>query len=263
MPALSSSQLVARACATAHVPAWVQQGGQYLNIILDDLCQQYDLDLAKGTFNFNFSLGIVANPNFINIQAGSGPYALPLDFLRANKDECIWFNQGVPYPLIAVDISEYDWQVQQAGNQNYPYLVAIDLSQIPPVAVVWPGAGGAFPVMLRYQRQMPAIGSGGPAVNGWNPGSLAPEVSPVIPWFPNQSYLLKALAGKLCEEADDTRAQTFLGDGDPNNPGAGAILRAYLKQANDNSDRAKRVTLDRRRFKHRWSSLPDTKRVGF
>ena len=93
---LSSSQLVARACASAHVPAWVVQGGQYLNSILSDLCQTYDLDLAKGTFNFNFSLGIVSNPNFINIQSGSGPYALPTDFLRACKDEAIWFNQGVP-----------------------------------------------------------------------------------------------------------------------------------------------------------------------
>lgn len=259
----SSSQLISLSCQAAHVPAWIVQAGQLLNSILSDLCQTYDLDLAKGTFNFNFSLGIVSNQNFINIQSGSGPYALPLDFLRACKDEAIWFNQGVPYPLICVDIAEYDWQVQQAGNQAYPYLIAIDLSQIPPVAVVWPGSAGAFPVMLRYQRQMPDIGSGKPITNGWNPGLLAPEISPVIPWFPNQRYLLKQLTGMLCELADDTRAQTFLGDGDPNNPGAQAILRHYLQMANDNSDRAKRVTLDRRRFRTPFYRLPNTKRVGF
>jgi hypothetical protein len=260
---LSSSQIVQRACATAHVPHWTSQGGQYLNAILSDLCQSFDFDLAKGTFNFDFTTGIVQNTNFPNIQSGCGPYALPFDYLRAVKDECIWFNQGVPYPLICVDLSEFDWQVQQAGNQAYPYLFATDLSQIPPVGVVWPGSSGAYPVMIRYYRQMPDIGSGAAPVNGWNPGTLAPELSPVVPWFPSQRYLLKQLAGQLCEEADDARAQTFLGDGDPNNPGAQAILRKYLQQKDDNSDRAKRVTLDRRRFSRNFYQLPSTKRVGF
>lgn len=260
---LSASQIVNLACATAHVPAFTSQGGQLLNSILSDLCQTYDFDLVKGTFNFDFSVGLVTNSNFPNIQSGSGPYALPYDYLRAVKDECIWFNQGVPYPLICVDLSEFDWQVQQAGNQAYPYLFATDLSQIPPVGVVWPGSSGVYPVMIRYYRQMPDIGSGAAVVNNWDPGILPPETSPVVPWFPNQRYLLKQLSGMMCELADDSRAQTFLGDGEPNNPGAQAILRKFLSLKDDNSDRAKRVTLDRRRFSRNFSTLPDTKRVGF
>lgn len=260
---LSSSQIVNLCCQTAHTPGWISQAGQLLNAILSDLCQTYDFDLIKGTFNFDFTVGVVTNTNFPNIQAGSGPYALPADYLRAVKDECIWFNRGVPYPLICVDLAEFDWQVQQAGNQAYPYLFATDLSQKPPVGVVWPGSSGAYPVMIRYYRQMPDIGSGALPVNGWDPGILPPEASPVVPWFPNQRYLLKQLSGMLMELADDTRAQTFLGDGDPNNPGAQAILRNYLKMKDDNSDRAKRVTLDRRRFSRSFGNLPDTKRVGF
>jgi hypothetical protein len=262
---LTSAQIVSIACQIARFPGATVTAGQMLNSILSDLCQTYDFDLAKGTYNFNFNVGIVSNANFPNVQAGSGPYTLPAPYLRAVKGECIWFNQGVPYPLIPVDLDEFDWQVQQAGNQAYPYLFATDMSQTPPVGLVWPGASGAYPVTIRYYQQMPDIGSGATSLtaNGWNSGTATPDVSPVVPWFPNQRYLLKQLAGMVMELADDERAQTFLGDGDPNNPGAQAILRHYLALKDDNSDRAKTVGLDRRRFSRNFYTLPDTKRVGF
>ena len=262
---LTSAQIVTLACQTAQCPGFITQSGQLLNSILADLSQTYDLDICRGTFNFPFNTGVVVASNFPNIQAGSGPYALPVDYLRAARDECIWFNHGVPYPLICVDLSEFDWQVQQAGNQAYPYLFATDMSQQPPVGVVWPGASGAYPVMIRYFRQMADIGSGISPVNSnsWDPGTDPPEISATVPWFPSQRYLLKQLSGMLMELSDDTRAQTFLGDGDPNNPGAQAILRHFLQLKDDNNTRAKRVTLDRRRFSRAFYQLPDTKRVGF
>ena len=262
---LTSAQIVNLACATAHVPGWTTQAGQLLNSILADLCQTYDFAVARGTFSSVFNTGIVQSGEFPNIVAGGGPYVLPSDFLRFVKDENIWFNQGVPYPMIAVDLSEFDWQVQQAGNQAYPYLFASDMSQDPPVFVVWPGASGAYLFMIRYQRQMADIGSGIAPTNGnsWNPGTTAPESASVVPWFKNQRYLLKQLSGMLMELADDPRAQTYLGDGDGQNPGAQSILRKYLALHDDNSDRAKRVTLDRRRFSRAFWSLPDTKKIGF
>ena len=239
-----------RACLPdGAVPGLHRAGGELLNAILSDLCQTYDLDLAKGTFNFNFNPGLVTTSAYPNIQAGGGPYPLPADFLRCVKDEVIWFLQGVPYPMIPVDLSEYDWYVQQAGNQSYPYIFATDMSQSPPVAVVWPPASGAYPCMVRYFRQMPDIAT--------------PETSATVPWFPSQRYLLKQLSGMLMEINDDDRAQTFLGDGDPDNPGAQSILRAYLKLKDDSSNRSKRVTLDRRRFNRQFSSLPNTKTVGW
>lgn len=248
---LTAAQLVTLACQTARCPNFTSQGGQLLNSILSDLCQTYDFDVVKGTFNFNFNPGLVTTPNdFPNMAAGGGPYALPADYLRAVKDEVLWFLQGVPYPMIPVDLSEFDWQVQQAGNQAYPFLWATDISQSPPVAVVWPAPSGAYPVMVRYYRQMPDIAT--------------PETSTTVPWFPNQRYLLKQLSGMLMELTNDSRSQTFLGDGDPNNPGAQAILRNYLKLKDDKSDRAQRVTMDRRRFNRgNYSSLPNTKRVGW
>lgn len=225
------------------------QAGQLLNSILSDLCQTYDFALARGTYTFNFNTTQQTSAEFPNIGPGCGPYPLPADFLRFNIDEAIWFLQGVPYPMVPIDISEYDWQVQQVGNQAFPYLFATDMSQSPPLLVVWPGASGGFQCMTRYQRQMPDITS--------------PESSATVPWFPNQRYLLKQLSGMLMELTDDERAQTFLGDGDPNNPGAQSILRKYLELKDDQSNRAKKVHLDRRRFGAGWSRLPNTKTLGW
>ncbi len=262
--ALSSQQLIALAVQVAKARNMTSQAGQLLNAILSDLCETYDLDVAKGTFNFVFNPGLVTSATeFPNVNLGGGPYPLPSTYLRACKDEVMWFLQGVPYPLIPVDLAEFDWQVQQAGNQSYPYLWATDMSQTPPVGVVWPPPSGAFPVMVRYYQQMPDIGSGLTSANGWAAGSAAPESSAVVPWFPNQRYLMKQLSGMLMEITDDERSQTFLGDGDPNNPGAQSILRHYLQLKDDSGNRAKRVTLDRRRFSTAFSSLPNTKKVGW
>ena len=259
---LSSAQICSLALQTAHTPGWTAQAGQLLNSILADLCQTYDFAICRGTVSFTFATGLNASAEFPNIVAGSGVYTLPTDYLRACKDEVMWFNQGVPYPMISCDLAEFDWMVQQSGNQAYPYLYTTDMSQSPPLAVVWPGASGAYPVMVRYQRQMADIGSGVAPVNGntWNPGTTAPESAPVVPWFPNQQYLLTRLSGELMRIADDPRFSAFLGDGAS---GAEGILRKYLLLKDDYSNRAKRVTLDRRRFSRPFSQLPDTKRVGF
>src|SRR5579883_892488 len=185
---LTSAQIITLACQTAKCPGFTSQAGQFLNAILSDLCQDFDLDVARATFNFNFATNLVVNTNFPNVQAGSGPYALPADYLRARKGDVMWFNQGVPYPLIPIDIDEFDVMVQTGGFQAYPYLWATDMAETPPQAVVWPGAQGVFPVMVRYYSQMPDIGSGKTSSNNWAAGAVAPELSSVVPWFPNQRF---------------------------------------------------------------------------
>lgn len=247
---LTAAQIVTIATQTARAPGYVAQAGQLLNSILSDLCQTYDIPAARKTFTSVFNpVGAPANANYTNLQPGAGPYALPADFLRCIRDDQMWFLQGVPYPMIAVDLAEYDWYVQQAGNQSYPYVMATDLSASPPLFVVWPAASGAYPFQFRYQSQMPDIDT--------------PETSAVVPWFPNQRYLMKQLSGMLMELTDDDRSQTFLGDGDPDNPGSQAILRKYLKEMNDPNTRAKRVTLDRRRFRNPTANLKITKATGW
>jgi len=253
---LTSAQIVALACQGANVPGWTAQGGQLLNEILSDLCYDYDLALARQTFNFNFNPSLLTPIGNLNIQAGNGPYVLPSGYLRAEKGSVKWFLLGVPYDMVPIDIAEFDSMVEQAGNQSYPFLFATDLSQEPPIAYVWPPASGAYPAMIRYFSLMPDIGSGSPAVNGWNPGSSPPGSSSVEPWFPKVGYLRKMLTAKLRDLANDPEAEGKIAS-------ATEMLRGYLINKDDDSNRAKRITLDARRFRRGFSTLRNTKSVGW
>lgn len=258
MAGLTAQQLVRQACQTARGPGYTQQAGQLLNAILAELCQDYDFQIARGTYRFNFNPGLTSLVG--STTAGSGPYPLPADFLRCEGPNSVFYTiNGQPYPLVPCDLSEFDMTVQQAGMQSFPYLFATDLSaqdeaaegQSAPQAYVWPPPSGAFPVMVRYFRQMPDI--------------AAPENSAVIPWFPNQTYLLTRLTGEVMKLTDDARAPSFLG-GTPDRSGMGAldILTRYLKMKDDTNNRAQSVKLDRRQFgRGGYGRLPNTKKIGF
>lgn len=244
---LQAQQIVALALQDASAPGYTSQGGQLLNVILQELCQTYDLDAAKGTYSFNFNPGLITTNVYPNVTPGGGPYPLPSDYLRmVDEKDAIWFLQGVPYPMIPCDLSEYDNLVQQAGLQSYPYIFATDMSQSPPNLLVWPPASGAYPCTIRYRRQMPDI--------------VSPESSTTVPWFPNTQYLRTRLAGEVMKITGDDRWKDFLGDGPF---GAQGILERFLQLKDDTSDRAQTVKLDRRRFRTNISRLPNTKTVGW
>jgi hypothetical protein len=245
--ALTAAQIVTIACQTAKCPGFTSQAGQLLNSILSDLCENFDFELARGTSNFNFNPSLSPTAEFPNLQFGAGPYPLPADFLRvADNKEVMWFLLGVPYPMIPVDMSEYDNLVQQAGLQSYPYLYATSMDTQPPIMVVYPPPSGAYPVMVRYFRQMPDI--------------TTPETSNVAPWFPNQQYLLTRLSGELMRITDDERWRAFLGEGED---GCVGILDRYLKMKDNQGTRAKTVKLDRRMFGRKFSTLENTKSIGW
>ena len=181
---LSNAQIIALACEAAHSPGKTSQAQQLLNAILGDLCRNYDHAAARGLFNFVFDPVVVSN-------FGSGPYALPADYLRTSgssgstgsQKSSWWVLNGVPYPMVPIDLSEFDMQVQMAGQQSYPYLWATDMSQSPPVGFAYPPPSGFYQASLRYQRLMPDIDFSGP-----NP-------VPTNPWFPDTGYLFTRLTG--------------------------------------------------------------------
>jgi hypothetical protein len=79
----------------------------------------------------------IPQPNISpSVQFGSGPYTMPLDYLRlsgssgshGSQRSFIWWLDGVPYPVIPVDLAEFDMQVQQTGLQSYVWLAATDMS---------------------------------------------------------------------------------------------------------------------------------------
>ncbi len=135
--ALTFDQICTIACETAHSPGKIGFARQFLNQILSDLCEQYDFADARGIylFNFNPSLSSATLPGG---QFGSGPYGLPLDYLRASGSSgssgsqkfAIWYLNGTPYPMIPCDLAEFDIQIQQAGLQSYPWMVTTNMGDV-------------------------------------------------------------------------------------------------------------------------------------
>ena len=238
---LSCQQLVTLACQIAKVPGYTSQAGQLLNMSLQELCQDYDLEVCKGITQFYLS------------TAGIGPNALPTDWLRAKRNDVFYTNAGTKYFLINQANEDFDALVVTAGLANFPvdYTVYFDSTGVlGPQMYVWPPPSSSFQVTARYYRQMPDY--------------TTPETNQSVPWFPNTKYLLQRLAGELMQLSDDERAPMFLGSGDDDNEAsAAAILKRYLKMEGDQEDRVKVVTLDRRRFGNSFNRLPNTKKIGF
>lgn len=248
--ALTAAQIVSLACTDAHAPGFSAQAGQFLNMILGDLCRTFDFEVAAKTYYGNFNPGLSAVVG--NSIYGSGPYPLPADFLRMKDDKAaFWTLLGVVYPLIPCDLSEFDMLVQQADIQSYPYIIATDMSvqdetdqgDSTPVFYVYSPPSGAYPFTIRYYAQQADI--------------VQPESSATVPWFPHQGYLrLKLAAALMMGPADDERGAAW-------DLRADDMLREYLKLKDNKSNRAAVVKLDRRWFGRSFSSLPNTKQVGW
>src|SRR5574337_1109250 len=170
---LQAQEIVARACQIAKCPGYTTQAGQLLNVVLQELAQTYDFDVAQGFFQFTFNPTLNNTINN-NVVVGSGPYNLPTDFLRCEPDDFWYMISGVPYFPVPIDLNEFDATVQQAGLQSYPYWYAIDVSLSPPGLYIYPPPSGAFPATMRYRKQLSDIAT--------------PETSSTVPWFPNQNY---------------------------------------------------------------------------
>ena len=255
---LTAAQICAKAANIARVPGFLVQAGDYLNVVLAELAQNYDMMLIKQTYNFNFA------PSQIN-YLGQAFQNYPANYLRSINRESFYVIQGVPYPMIHVDQNEFDMLVQQAGISNYPVFFTVDMSLTGasnslvagtpgllnvPIALFWQVPSGAYPVTQRYYSQ---------------PADIAtPSTSSQVPWFPNQNYLITRVAGELMKDADDERAPSFLSANEDMYPmGAGVLLRHYLQMEGDKGDRVQTVTLDRRRFGYRYDNLKQTKVLGW
>lgn len=253
---LTSAQIISLAVQDARVPGMTSQAGQIMNMVLSDLCQTYDFSVTKRTFNFTF------NASQIN-SLGQFYQNLPSDYLRGIRNESFYVISGVPYPMISVDLEEFDMLVQQAGLANFPVFYATDMSlagvtnsasgaggAAVPVLLAWQVPSGAYPVTIRYYSAIPDI--------------TTPETSAAVPWFPNQTYLRRRIAGELMGLSDDERMADFLSDDQDHHPnGAGVILRRFLQMEGDKNTRAKTVQLDRRRFGTSFDRLRNTKTIGW
>ena len=113
----------------------------------------------------------------------------------------------------------------------------------PPMGYPYPPPSGAFPVMLRYQRIMPPL-------------TQAQVNAGAYCWFDDDQALVDGLAGRMMAYSDDAR----------DNPSEARFrqkMAQYLALADDNANRAQTVQLDRRTFGRSFSSLKNTKTVGW
>ena len=212
---LTAAQICSLAQQDARCPGFTTQAGNLLNMILSDLCQQYDFDLARQVYQFTF------NPSQLNFQ-NQAYQNLPSNYLRGIRNGSYYIISGVPYPMIPCDfVEEYNMLVEFVGLANFPVFWATDMSltgtsnsstgsggSLVPVALFWQIPSGAYQAFIYYYSQMPDITS--------------PATSSTIPWFPNQSYLRRRLAGELMLQTNDDRADAFLSSDEERHPsGAG------------------------------------------
>lgn len=231
MAYLQSQQIVSLACSIAKCPGFLSQGGQFLNMTLEDLWLHRDLKINRVT-------------EFISVQANNfGPFTLPLNYLRTYD---LFFQQNnLPYFLNPISTEEYDQEFKDPSIANYPYefmtiLVDETTAQANNSAgtlFIYPQSSGAITLTHRYMVKQPDI--------------AAPESSTVIPWFPDQDYLITATAARLMQITDDTRRDKYLADMDK-------MLRIHLIMEGDEQQVVKSVRLDPRRF-HTNRTLKPTK----
>ncbi|MGR3910013.1 hypothetical protein Q3A80_23510 [Burkholderia sp. SR8] len=231
MAYLQAQQIVARACAVAKCPGFIQQGGIYLNMVLEDLWLHRDLKINRVT-------------EFVTVQANNyGPFALPMNYLRPYD---LFFQQNnLPYFLHPISTEEWDQEFKDPSIANYPYEFMTILydettaqaNQSAGQLFIYPQSSGQITLTHRYMVKQPDI--------------VTPETSTVIPWFPDQQYLIKATAVELMGETDDTRQEVWRAQCE-------AMLRTHLIMEGDEQQVVKSVRLDPRRF-HTNRTLKPTK----
>lgn len=217
----TSAQLCNRACFIAKAPGFLIQAGQYLNMILEDLCQTYDFDFIRETLTLPVS-PLPAN-GAANLPSG---YALATDHLRTR--EVFYYVSGEPFYLTQMPIEEYDQLYNGPGISNYPENYAVRTETDPYTIYFYQPPQIPLTMFVRYQPQMADI--------------LNPETSTSIPWFINQRYLLKKLAADLMGETDDGRAPKWQAE-------AEGMLEKFLIMKDDKENYAQTIKLDRRVFK--------------
>lgn len=228
---LSCQQLITRACVDAGVPNYTAQAADKLNMLLADLAQFYNWDILR-------------SPVTISVSAGLNQYSLPQDYLRIRK--WYYYINGQEFNINMIPLEQWLELFQGPGNQTYPEWGASDLSPLqnnpatPPQLRIWPTPAMSITLQGYYFRQPPDYANA--------------ATSAAIPWFPNQSILLRRLTAELMSSSADKRRQEFLSEYE-------AWLEKYGKLANDEDGYAPTIGKDARRFSGGSQNATPTKQL--
>ena len=240
-PGLTCQQIVVLACQETKGSNYLTQAGQYLNLVLQELSQDYKLVGNQFWLTGQFTISpLTTDVHSASVVPGSGPYALPANFLRCDFGDFFWTLAGISYFPTPLDNDQFDALIQQPGFTSYPSAFTVDMSTTPPGFYIWPASSGAYNYYMRYRGQQADI--------------TTPESSAVVPWFPNQTYLKEMVCWHLASLTGDDRRADY-------HANAARILNRYLQTESNDSNRAVTVKKDPRHFGPRWQSLPRTKQV--
>jgi hypothetical protein len=224
---LTSAQIVARACEIAKGPGFTAQGGQYLNLTLQDLVLHRDLKMNRVQTTIPVQIGV------------NGPFTLAADYLRTY--DLFYTVNNFPYFLFPLSQEQYDALFKDPSIANYPYCYTTDLTaqatQGAGSIFIFPQSTSALSLTHRYMIRRADI--------------TTPETSATVPWFPDQDYLIHATAMRLMKSTDDGRYTEFMKVGEE-------MLRLHLIEDGDEQQVVKAIKLDPQRF-HVNRSLRPTK----
>ncbi len=225
---LTYAQIVNRAAQEAKVPGFLDQAGEYLNMVLQDLALNYDFDLRH-----NDDFVIITN----TVSPPEGPYPLPADYIRHVLREVRFIVNGEPYILFQVPLRTLKKQFTGQGFTTFPQVFASDISDSGKSIFFWPPPNQAFEIEFPYY-------SG-------HTFEVDPANSANVPWFPSSHYLIKATVARLISGTDDDRAEKLRYESEQD-------LTKYMKMKDDNLGYAETVKLDSNNFAGR-GELPGTK----
>ena len=229
MSNMTCQQICVRAAQIAKGPGFLQQAGQSLNMLLEDL-----------VLNKNLKMNRVTVP--VTLQANTfGPINLEADYLRT-------YDLFYPMPTVGgaanvngitiflnpITMKQMDAEFKDTSTANYPYEFATDLSQqstSPPglgLLYVYPQSSGILTLTHRYMVQRPWIAS--------------PESSSATPWFNFARYLITAVAADIMMDTGDDRREAFLKE-------AEVLLQPYLIMSGDEQETVQSLQLDPRSFR--------------
>lgn len=216
---LSSQAICTEAASIAKAPGFTAQSGRALNLVLNDLCIHRDLKMLR-------------QQESISVGAGNnGPFNLPANYLRTY--DLFFTVNNFPFFLNPMSQEDYDALIKDPSISNYPAWYATDLTPVQvsggiPTIKIWPQSNSAITLTHRYMINMADIAS--------------PESSATVPWFPDQDYLMHAVAERLMRITDDERRETFRKDCED-------MLRTHLIMDGDEQKVVKSIRLDPQRFR--------------
>lgn len=213
-------------------------GGQFLNLVLQDLVQHRDLKVNRVT-------------TLITVAAAAyGPFALEADYLSTYD---LFYQipssggataSSITQFLVPVTMEQFDAEFKSPSISNYPYEFATDLSTDAQVwtggttgvgsltsagqMFIYPQSSGQLILTHRYMKSQPDI--------------LTPETSNVTPWFEYDEYLIYAVASHIAGITGDDRQQQWRANCEQ-------MLLPHMITQGDEQQAVQQVRLDPRHFK--------------